>query len=307
MKNFIVLSFAYILILGLTSCKQNSSDVREQTPLVSVKTTTVIQGEIEESIQLNGKIIYLQKNKILSPIAGFLIHSNVKLGDRVDKNGVLFEIQTKENKALESTGALNKNPGIIKVLALSDGIIDRLSVFQKGAYILEGDFLCNIIDNNEIVVQVNLPFEYNSVLKNNLKWKMILPDQTSFSGKLYKIMPGINESDQTQIVYIKPTQNTILGNRLLPENLNLIVELVLREHKNTMLVSKNAVMTNETQTEFWVMKICNQNLAVKIPIQKGIEKDNMVEIISADIRKNDLVIQDGAYSLSDSTAVTIDK
>jgi len=66
-------------------------------------------------------------------------------------------------------------------------------------------------------------------------------------------------------------------------------------------------MCNETQTEFWIMKIANKNLAIKIPVLKGIENDSIVEIISSVINKNDIVISEGAYSLSDSTIVKIVK
>ena len=66
-------------------------------------------------------------------------------------------------------------------------------------------------------------------------------------------------------------------------------------------------MTNETQSEFWVMKIINDTLAVKIPVIKGFENDSVSEISSPLLNKNDLVISEGAYGLPDSTVVKIEK
>jgi hypothetical protein len=66
-------------------------------------------------------------------------------------------------------------------------------------------------------------------------------------------------------------------------------------------------MTDEIQKKFWLMKIVNDSLAVKIPITKGIENENLVEIVSDILFENDLVISEGAYGLPDSTIVNIEK
>jgi hypothetical protein len=66
-------------------------------------------------------------------------------------------------------------------------------------------------------------------------------------------------------------------------------------------------MTDETQNEFWVMKIITGDTAVKIPVTKGIENDSIAEIISSDLQDNDLIISEGAYGLPDSTVVSIVK
>jgi len=55
------------------------------------------------------------------------------------------------------------------------------------------------------------------------------------------------------------------------------------------------------------MKITEGNTAVKIPVAKGIENDSIAEIISSDLKINDLIISEGAYGLPDSTTVSIAK
>jgi hypothetical protein len=66
-------------------------------------------------------------------------------------------------------------------------------------------------------------------------------------------------------------------------------------------------MTNETQTEFWVMKVVNNKLALKVLVQKGIENTNFVEITNSGLNANDLIISEGAYGLNDSSIVRIAK
>jgi len=46
-------------------------------------------------------------------------------------------------------------------------------------------------------------------------------------------------------------------------------------------------------------------LAVKVPVSKGIENDNLVETLASGLKNTDLVITEGAYGLNDSTVVKV--
>jgi hypothetical protein len=302
MKNITFLLSAAFLLLVHSSCKERATTQNEQMPLVSVKTTPLIQGDIENNVSFNGKTIYLRKNRVVSPIAGYIVRTNAKFGDEVQKNDVLFEIQTKENKALENSGTSDDRIGIIKVLASSGGFVNELNISETGGYVSEGWSLCNIVNNKDLMVQVNVPFEYNSLLKTGRKCKVLLSDDTMIGGVVFRILPIIDEANQTQTILIKPD-----ASRQLPENLNLTIQFIYEKHVGSFLVTREAVMTNETQSEFWVMKIAGNNLAVKIPILKGIENDSIVEVLSPDLKINDLIISEGAYGLPDSTVVRIEK
>jgi hypothetical protein len=215
---------------------------------------------------------------------------------------VLFEIQTKESKALKSENSVSDNFGFVKVVAPSGGFINEIAVNETGGFVAEGASLCTIVDNEDIMVQLNVPFEYNSIVKPGKNCKIILPDNSVLNGVVYKVLQVVDEANQTQSVLVKP------GNqRQLPENLNMTIQFVKESHLNTNLVSRTSLMTNETQSEFWVMKIINDTLAVKIPVIKGFENDSVSEITSPLLNKNDLVISVGAYGLPDSTVVKTDK
>ena len=302
MKRILIIFFTVYVFQMLISCKAKNTSVEEQIPVVSVKTTVVKQGDIENRVNLNGKTIYLKKNIIVSPIPGYVIKMNIRYGEVVQKNDVLFEVQTKESKALENTGTLKENTGIIKVLAPAGGIINELIINETGGYVVEGGPMCSIVETGDFVIQMNVPFQYNALVKKNMKCKIILPDNTSLDGYVNKILPVINVATQTQDILIKPSTS-----RPLPENLNLLVQFINEKHTESLLVVKEAVMTNETQSEFWVMKINNGNLAVKVPVIRGIENDSIVEISSPYLKINDLLISEGAYGLSDSTIVKIEK
>ena len=291
---FVICITAFIF----TSCSKKEATEQEQTPVVSVKTSAVRFGKIDSKLTFNGKTIYLKKNLVVSPISGYVRKISIKFGDFVKKGDLLFEIQTKENKALESSNA--GNAGLIKVFAPSHGVLNALNITENGAYVLEGASLCTVAENQDVMVQLNLPFEFNSLVKTGVGCTLVLGEDTRFSGTIYQIMPTVDEANQTQQILIKPHYN-----KPLPENLNLEVVIVKASHNLTCLIPRNALMTNETQTKFWVMKIINNKLAVKIPVKKGIENDEVVEILNSGLTTTDLVVSEGGYGLNDSTKVAV--
>lgn len=302
MKKSITLLFIFSVCYLFISCKNRTKSDVISLPKAPVKITFVTQGSISNYIHLNGKITYLKKNKVVAPISGYIVKIYKNFGDRVSKNEVLFEMQSKEGKALENVHVFEGKPGVIKVRASSNGFISNLVVNQTGGYVVEGDILCNIVDNADLMVLVNVPFEYNSIIKTGTKGTLFFSDKSVQTGTVFRILPVINESDQTQDTYIKLSKFAPL-----PENLNLTVQFNSQAQENTLLVPKSAVLTNEIQSEYWLLKVVNDTLAVKVPFQKGLENDSLVELKLTTIHLRDKIVIDGGYGLPDSTAVKIIK
>jgi hypothetical protein len=70
---------------------------------------------------------------------------------------------------------------------------------------------------------------------------------------------------------------------------------------------KNSVLSNETQSEFWVMKMINDTIAVKVPVKKGLESGDSVEIVSPEFSPKDKILLSGNYGLPDTALVTVQK
>jgi hypothetical protein len=93
--------------------------------------------------------------------------------------------------------------------------------------------------------------------------------------------------------------------KLLPEGFNLLARVETDHQTDTQLLPKEAVLADETLQSFWVMKVVNDSLAVQVPVTKGIETENQVEIVSPDFSPSDLIITSGQYGLEDSSLVEI--
>jgi hypothetical protein len=302
MKRLLIQLLISGIICSLSSCRNGGPAEEEQMPVVSVTAEQIVSGAIENNISFNGSTVYLKKTQVLSPVAGYVVRTNARYGQEVNKDMVLFEIKTREAKALESVNDTSDISPALKILAESDGFISELNIYEPGVYVPEGTALCNIVNNNDLIIRLNVPYEYISVLSREKNCKIRLADNTIIAGSVLRTLPSVDEVNQTQSVLVKP-----LTSRPLPENLNLIISFTRERHEKALLVSKSSLMTDETQSEFWVMKIDPYNRAVKVPVKKGIENDSIAEIVSPVLKVDDLVIKVGAYGLPDSTVISIIK
>lgn len=305
MKSNPILILMAIGLFAINSCTSNSAEQSDDliVPKAAVSVTMPEYGSIESKVTLNGKTVLYKKNQEPAPISGYITDVHIQFGDKVEAGQVLFEIQTPENKALEQSDAENSAPGDfgkIKVRATTSGIVSEPLLLGSGAFVSEGTILCTIADLNDLLVRVNVPFAYHNIIKQGSKCLLKLPDHTQTTGTVISVRPFIEESSQTQEVLVKPS-----GNHAWPENMNLTISFPKAKSRESLLLPKKALLTNETQDEFWVMKILSDSIAVKILVETGIISDSLVEIISGELETEDIIILEGGYGLEDSSLVTI--
>lgn len=299
MKKMIEYSL-FVALLFAFSCKQ-----KETTPdtvsLPSVDVIQPIRGNIQEQKQINGQVIYLNRNTITAPISGYVTSVTTAIGNWVNKGDLLLKIQTKENKALQNSKVSMPNQfGLLSVFANTSGFISSLNITESGIFISEGNTIATIVKNTDLVIQVNTPYEYSKQLINKRTIEIELANKEVLPASFYRSIPMVDPISQTQQLLFKLNKH-----RNLPENLNVTVAFLTNEKKNALLLPKDAVLTNETQDEFWVMKMTDDSLAVKIPIEKGIEDNEKIEILKPSLQLTDRIIQKGAYGLADSTKVKL--
>jgi len=308
LKTMINNTLILVMVTGLLTLNACAGKTEEQSdelivPKAAVSVTKPEKGNIEKRITLNGKTVLYKKNQETAPISGYITTVHIQFGDRVKAGEVLFEIQTPENKALEQSGIKNPAngaPGKISVMATTSGIVSEPLVSGSGAFVSEGNVLCTIADLTDLLVQVNVPFEYHDIITAGNSCILQLPDHTQHAGKVASVRPYIEENSQTQEVLVKPS-----GNPSWPENMNLTVSFLKVKKTETLLLPKKALLTNETQDVFWVMKVLKDSIAVSIPVETGIMNDSLVEIISDGLNMDDVIILEGGYGLEDSSLVTI--
>lgn len=307
MKNTIKL-FTLISFILLASCNSQQEEVVEQTllPKTPVEITAIQYGSVDDELLLFGTTVYLKRNMVTAPIPAFITNVRVKLGDKVSQGDVLYELESKERRALGNNMAKVDstlvNFGIIKVKASASGIISTLDKQQPGDYIMEGAQLCTIAESSDLAFQVNVPYEFTPFVKQGTNCVIVLPDNTSHDATLTKALTAMNVLAQTQTILAK--SNEVL---FLPEN--MIVKIIVNKgtKEKKQILPKTSVLTDEMMKEYWVMKLINDSTAVKIPVNIGNKNTEKIEIISPLFNINDRILSNGNYGLSDTAFVRIEK
>jgi multidrug efflux pump subunit AcrA (membrane-fusion protein) len=295
--------------LFLTACHGKSGgddggdDDSNANAQVSVTVTSVSDSSMVDYTTLNATSAYQQKNYVKSNENGYLQKVNTQLGQFVNKGQVLFTIKTKESQSIgNSINILDttfKFSGVNRITAPEHGYITQLS-HQAGDYVQDGEQLAVISDRSSFVFIMQLPYEMRLSVKQGQDVQLALPDGKKINGRIASFMPTVDTAAQTQGVLIKtPDDNTI------PENLVARASFVRTEKANAESLPKSAVLSNETQTEFWVMKLINPTTAIKVPVTKGLESGDRVEILSPKFSPTDKIVVTGNYGLGDTAKVKI--
>ena len=299
-------SFA-LLIIFLSACTSKKNDVVETdvsagTP---VTVTSISKDLLTETIELNATSSFLLKTMVKSVANGYLQNVKIKQGDFVTKGQVLMSVITKEAQIIGTN--INKLDtsfhfkGEINIVAPGSGYISQLN-FQSGDYVQDGEQIASISDEKSFAFILDLPYELTPLLKSNKNVKLMLPDSSFLNGTIERPMPTVDATSQTQSYLI-----SVSSNKMIPENLVAKVFLIKSSKQNAISILKSAVLTDETQSSFWVMKLMNDTTAVKILIQKGIETADKVEIISPQLTDADKILVTGNYGLADTALVIIKK
>jgi hypothetical protein len=151
-----------------------------------------------------------------------------------------------------------------------------------------------------LVFILDVPFEYQTIADRNKECTILLPDNKTIKGTITGKLPEMELESQTVSYIIKPSSVN-----QLPANLIARVSLLKSSNNNAQVLPKEAVSGNETQTEFWIMKVLNDSTAVRVNISKGYENINEIEITEPFFLKSDRVVVKGNYGLPDTAGITI--
>jgi multidrug efflux pump subunit AcrA (membrane-fusion protein) len=297
-----------ILSISILSCHHASTGKEEEeTALEQVQTpvtvTSVSNEPLTEYAELNATSVFQQDNIIKSNIIGYIKSMNVKVGQYVAAGQTLFILKTKEAESLGNT--INKLDssyrfsGVSKIATPESGYISELP-HQVGDYVQDGEQLAVISNANSFGFILNLPYELHKYVAVNKPVDVILPDDTRLDGVIASFMPVIDSVSQTQQVLIKVSSSS-----RIPENLIAKVRILKIQKTNAISLPKQAVLSNDAQTSFWVMKMTDSVTAIKVPVVKGIETNDRIEILKPQFSANDKILLTGNYGLPDTARVKI--
>lgn len=303
------ISLTFLIILCLASCKSGDKAAKTvQGPAQDTipKTEVAVAHpsdtlRLTEPVTLNATATYLLKSDVKANTTGYITRMSIRPADHVNRGQALFTLETKEARALGNTinnlDASFRFHGTTTVVSPTTGFVAMLN-HQIGDYVQEGEVLATITDASSFGFVADVPFEYLQLIKSQKELPIKLSDGQTLWGKIAKIMPTADPTSQTVRILVKTASANI------PEN--LIGNISFSKQTATGLsVPRMAVVSDETQTNFWVMKVVNGNTAVKVPITKGLETDQNIQVTSGNLSPEDWVITSGNFGLENNSKVKV--
>lgn len=287
------------LIVSLGGCGQrdaSNGNIQKEKPGTAVTLTRAAFGKIEKEIILSATTVYQNKSVVGVPIPAFITEALVRPGSRVKAGETLYRIESKEQHALG-----NGSHTAIHIKAERDGIV--LDVQQQaGSYVTEGTVLCSVAEIESLVFEIHVPYEQQRYAHSGSKCMLELPDGTRLAATVHTSLATMNTVSQSERVIARAKAP------FLPEGMNVkAVFSVSDSSSERMILPKSTVQSNETLTEYWVMKLADDSTAVRVPVAIGNSNASEIEIESDALSPQDRIILTGGYGLEDGAKVVVTK
>jgi multidrug efflux pump subunit AcrA (membrane-fusion protein) len=233
-------------------------------------------------------------------VNGYVEEQYANPGDMVSASGELFRLRTRESASLQSdSSGLPGFSGIIRIRASLSGVVNSID-HPKGDYVQEGDLLASIVLPSSLVYILEAPYESAGIVRTGDRCNLILPDGTAVPAHVRSLLPSMNSNAQTKRFVVQPdlTRND-------PENLVARVRFARKVNPNAVSLPKACILSDEIQQHFWVMRLINDSIAVRMDITPGLQSGGRVEIASPVTGPGDRFVASGNYGLGDTARVVI--
>ncbi len=300
-RNPLWLISSLLVFLLLTGC-HSAVEKQEETIRLNIPVTVsgIRKQTMAETMELKAVSKFLDIAAVKSPAAAFVQQTHVEQGEQVEKGQLLFTLKTREATALEmDTSHPLAFSGLIRVHAGMKGIVTQLD-HPDGDFVQEGDNLGTIAIPASLVFILQVPYEQVNDVRVNSVCSIRLPDGRQLEGKIASRLPYVSQEAQTQQFIVTPTANSGI-----PENLLAKVVIPTVVHPNAVTLPGSCVLADEIMQHFWVMKLVDDTMAVKVPVRIGITREDWVEIIEPPFEPENLFLASGNYGLGDTAFVQV--
>ncbi len=304
----------FFLLLALAACQPGppaadtpaAGEEAAPKPRAVVTVGTVRRDTVTDVLRLTAISAYPAKDVLRATTTGYLLAPVPVPGQQVAAGQTVFTLQTKESRVLH-LDKLTGDPrlrfsGIIQIKAGQAGVlatVDKLA----GDYVQEGEQLALSYDRARFGFVLDVPVTQLRYVRTGQSCRIRLPDGRVLPGRITQGLATGDATLQTQRYTVRPTGPV----PELPENLAVQVDLDRTAPHLTPTLPRTAVLTDETQTEFWVMRLLNDSTAVKVPVTVGAQQAERVEIKSPTFSAADKILLSGNYGLDDTAAVKLSR
>jgi len=322
------------------SNSQVKNDKEEDTG-IPVETTKVIQGSVTATYAGSASLEAEAEALVAAKVSGIVKKIFVEEGDSVTSGQVLVKLDDEQYKLelnqaesiLENLSSeYERNQSLFKNKIVSQESYEKTKSeynTQKSAYNLArlklnytdikapisgivsqrlikvGNMVkldqptFQITDFDPLLAVLHVPEREMSKLQIGFPASLTadaIPD-SEFRGKILRISPIVDAGTGTFKVTVEVNDKT----RKLKPGMFTRVKIIYDTHENTLLVSKNAILSEDTET--WVF-VVNDDTATKKEVKIGYSNSTHVEILSG-LNVGDIIVTTGLSSLKDGSKIKV--
>ena len=306
--------FFPILLLLLAACHLGdkpdeaaapaAADEAPAAPRALVTVGSIRTDTLTDVLRLTALSAYPAKDVLRATTTGYVLAPVPVPGQRVAAGSTVFTLQTKESKTLH-LDQLTGDPrlrfsGIIQIKSARAGVlatVDKLA----GDYVQDGEQLGLTYDRSRFGFILDVPVTQLRYIHTGQACRILLPDGRTLPGRVAEVLATADVAIQTQRYTVRLTGPV----PELPENLSVQVELDRTAPHLARTLPRSAVLTDETQTQFWVMRLLNDSTAIKVPVTVGTQANDRVEVKAPAFNPTDKILLTGNFGLDDTAAVQV--
>ncbi len=273
-KHLLFISLPLLALLAACNPPAPAEEGAEEaavTPRAVVTVGRVQTDTVTDVLELRAVSAYPAKDVLRATTTGYLLAPVPVPGQVVRAGQTVFTLQTKEARTLhldQITGDPKlRFSGIIRIPSPRGGVlatVDKLA----GDYVQDGEQLALVYDQTRFGFVLDVPVTQLRYVRTGQRCRITLPDGRVLPGRVAELLPAADLAAQVQ----RYTVRTVGPAPQLPENVTVTVELDKTAPYQATTLPRSAVLTDETQTSFWIMRLLNDSTAVKVPVQPGLEQ-----------------------------------
>ncbi|MDR2029799.1 MAG: efflux RND transporter periplasmic adaptor subunit [Treponema sp.] len=283
------------------SCENRNnagSQVSEEAsvPVFAVNTTTAVRGQIRDYIALSGDIVASSVVDAYSEVAGKVISLSVAVGDRVDRDEPLAEVDP-------SRPGMVFNIGVVK--APIAGTVVALPA-QIGMTISQAVPIARISGNNALEIRLYIAERFISQIALNLPCEISLdayPGEV-FRGRVSELSPVVDPASRTMEIRVRVDN---AGTRL-KAGMFAKVRIITQRKENIVKIPATAMVQRFGESLVFTLEQDSEDPAILVararPVVPGILIDGVLEVQQGLGPDEEIVIR-GQTLLEDGVRVNV--
>lgn len=263
----------------------------EKTPeVIPVKVLKVELKEILDALEYSGNIKAQDEARVYPKVSGKIMEKVKVDGSAVNKGETIAYID-RDEVGLKFEKAPVESP--------LTGIVGRVYV-DIGQNVTAQTPIALVVDMDKVKIDLDIPEKYlpRVSLGQEAQISVDAYPEEEFSGQVTKISPIVDLATRSA-----PIEITVDNpQHRLQSGMFAKVKLILKEHKNTPAILKEAVMGKEPDLYVYMVK---DNQAILQKVNLGIRQGPYFEVREG-LKEGDLVVIMGQQRLRDNAPVSVE-